>query len=205
MCLCDYVYIQEGWVNIFQGSYCLRAQRKFFRWWTDSCHSLWWQNHQSLDSSQAEVSLLSQPAHQLGPLCQVCTNDTFSHKPFSVAACLRLETCHVLWSGNVYLISCRFSPDDRLIVSSSDDKTVKLWDKNSRQCIHSFYEHAGWVPEAAVIHGNKLFLWELLDGVQFTQQHHLLVSTIVLIGTAQFDDILIFPRQTLIKIPHSFK
>uniref|UniRef100_A0A3B5BIS2 POC1 centriolar protein homolog A n=1 Tax=Stegastes partitus TaxID=144197 RepID=A0A3B5BIS2_9TELE len=39
---------------------------------------------------------------------------------------------------------CRFSPDDRLIASSSDDKTIKLWDKNSRECIHSFYEHAGY-------------------------------------------------------------
>ncbi|KAH0630042.1 hypothetical protein JD844_012613 [Phrynosoma platyrhinos] len=39
-----------------------------------------------------------------------------------------------------------FSPDGRLIVSSSDDKTVKLWDKASRECVHSFCEHGGFVP-----------------------------------------------------------
>lgn len=50
-------------------------------------------------------------------------------------------------------ISCRFSPDSRLVISSSDDKTIKLWDKNSRECIHSFCEHAGW----------SLFFWQLFD------------------------------------------
>lgn len=35
----------------------------------------------------------------------------------------------------------RFSPDGRLIVSASDDKTVKLWDKTSRECVHSYCEH----------------------------------------------------------------
>ena len=31
---------------------------------------------------------------------------------------------------------------DRL-VSCSDDKTVKLWDRNSKESVHTFYEHGG--------------------------------------------------------------
>lgn len=50
---------------------------------------------------------------------------------------------------NCYNSCFRFSPDGRLIVSASDDKTVKLWDKTSRECIHSFCEHGGWVPGGA--------------------------------------------------------
>ncbi|TRY86565.1 hypothetical protein DNTS_018572, partial [Danionella cerebrum] len=58
-------------------------------------------------------------------------------------------TQHINWvrcaSGDNGWDHCRFSPDGRLIVSASDDKTVKLWDKNSREVIHSFCEHGGYV------------------------------------------------------------
>ena len=37
----------------------------------------------------------------------------------------------------------RFSPDGRLIVSASDDKTVKLGDKTSREWVHAYCEHGG--------------------------------------------------------------
>lgn len=48
-------------------------------------------------------------------------------------------------SQPVVRLACpvRFSPDGRLIVSASDDKTVKLWDKTSRECVHSYCEHGG--------------------------------------------------------------
>ena len=39
----------------------------------------------------------------------------------------------------------RFSPDARLIVSGSDDKTVKVWDKNNKECVHTFFEASGLV------------------------------------------------------------
>ena len=38
----------------------------------------------------------------------------------------------------------KFSPDGRLIVSCSDDKTVRVWDRQSKQCVQTFYEHGGY-------------------------------------------------------------
>lgn len=44
--------------------------------------------------------------------------------------------------------SARFSPDSRLAVTGGDDKTVKVWDVHSHNCIHTFYEHTAY---AAVV------------------------------------------------------
>ena len=30
-------------------------------------------------------------------------------------------------------------------MSGSDDKTVKLWDRHSKECVHTFFEHGGLV------------------------------------------------------------
>jgi len=37
--------------------------------------------------------------------------------------------------------SVAFSPDNTHFVSASSDKSVKVWDAGSRQCLHTFYEH----------------------------------------------------------------
>jgi hypothetical protein len=34
-------------------------------------------------------------------------------------------------------------------VSASDDKTIKLWDRNSKECIHTFNEYSGYVNSVA--------------------------------------------------------
>merc|ERR1712228_467778 len=47
---------------------------------------------------------------------------------------------HTNWIRTV-----QFSQDDKLGLSGSDDKCVKLWDIHTRQCIHSYKEHNGAV------------------------------------------------------------
>lgn len=38
-----------------------------------------------------------------------------------------------------------FSPDGSTFLSASDDKSIKLWDLNTKKCIHSFEEHSSAV------------------------------------------------------------
>ena len=45
--------------------------------------------------------------------------------------------------------SCCFSPDGRLAVSGSDDKTVRIWDVATRQCLRVYDDHSGYVNTVA--------------------------------------------------------
>lgn len=45
--------------------------------------------------------------------------------------------------------SCCFSPDGRLAVSGSDDKTVRVWDVTTRQCLRVYDDHSGFVNTVA--------------------------------------------------------
>ena len=54
----------------------------------------------------------------------------------------------------------RFSPDGDMIATTSDDKTVRLWDRDTGKEIHVFNEakgfacHLDWHPSGTCI-GNK--------------------------------------------------
>ncbi|XP_019714487.1 WD repeat-containing protein 61-like, partial [Hippocampus comes] len=40
-----------------------------------------------------------------------------------------------------WVLSVAFSPDNTHFVSSSSDKSVKVWDAGSRACINTFFDH----------------------------------------------------------------
>ena len=53
-----------------------------------------------------------------------------------------MGTCsgHTSW-----VLGVSFSPDNSRFVSSSADATVKVWDVEKRQCLHTFTDHADQV------------------------------------------------------------
>lgn len=48
------------------------------------------------------------------------------------------------FNGHTNWVRCaKFSPDGRLIISCSDDKTIKLWDVSTGRCIKTINEVKG--------------------------------------------------------------
>lgn len=57
--------------------------------------------------------------------------------------------CNLCVGHTNWVRSADISPDDRLVVSGSDDKTVKLWDLSSNREVHTYFEHRAMVTSVA--------------------------------------------------------
>eukprot|EP00873_Tetraselmis_striata_P012888 jgi/Tetstr1/433152/TSEL_022484.t1 len=71
-------------------------------------------------------------------------------QPLPVSAAHRVvpagaEVQHTLSGHLNWVRTCELSPDGRLVVSGSDDKTVKLWDVRSKECVRTFNDEAGMI------------------------------------------------------------
>ena len=70
----------------------------------------------------------------------------------SNASLLGSMSGHVSW-----VISVSFSPDNEHLVSGSSDGCVKVWEVNTRQCVHTFSEHQDQVWGVKLNHtGDRL-------------------------------------------------
>jgi WD40 repeat protein len=68
-----------------------------------------------------------------------------------------------------------FSPDEKRIVSSSWDKTIKIWDSNSGECLHTLKGHKRFISSVSFSpDGNRIIssswdktikIWDLNSGM----------------------------------------
>ncbi|XP_076967689.1 POC1 centriolar protein homolog B isoform X6 [Tamandua tetradactyla] len=56
----------------------------------------------------------------------------------------RQRFLYSLYRHTHWVRCAKFSPDGRLIVSCSEDKTIKIWDTSNKQCINNFSDFVGF-------------------------------------------------------------
>ena len=67
--------------------------------------------------------------------------------------------------GHTHAVFCvSFHPSGRMLLTASADKTVKLWDLQSRKVLNTFYEHEQWVYSCYFFHHSMAFATGCDDG-----------------------------------------
>ena len=86
---------------------------------------------------------------------------------------------HILEDHTCGVRSAAFSPDGKKIVTASYDKTAKIWDASTGECLHTLEGHTNWVCSAAfspdgkkivtASYDNTAKIWQLFPAHNFDQ------------------------------------